>query len=178
MEILRPELPSDADAIERVHREAFPTPAEARLVVRLRAQGLAVISLVAECAGEIVGHVLFSPVTIGDPPAQSAATALYLGLAPVAVRPAWQRRGIGGRLIRAGLAACRDRGAALVVVLGEPRYYARFGFEPAEPRGLTSEYDAGEAFRVVDFLPAPRPAVAGLVRYAGPFRELESHAGE
>ena len=94
----------------------------------LRESGKLVVSLVAEADGEVVGHVGFSPVT-------SAAATRGLGLAPLAVRPGVLRRGIGGKLVVEGLAAIARSGAGFVVVLGDPRYYGRFGFGPAAPVG-------------------------------------------
>jgi putative acetyltransferase len=162
---VRPEAPADESAVRRVHEAAFPTPAEARLVDLLRQDGQARVSLVAVAAGEVVGHVLFSPVTLDGVSTEPAA----LGLAPVAVLPDWQRRGVGSALIRAGLEACRRLGTPWVVVLGWPAYYPRFGFEPAGPRRLGNEYGAGEAFQVQELIPGSLPAAGGLVRYAPEF---------
>ena len=124
METIRPERPGDAAAVRRLHQVAFPTAAEADLVDRLRTGGKAAVALVAEDAGEIVGHIVFSPVTF-DPPV--AVTAF--GLAPMAVLPDHWKHGVGRRLVQNGLAECHARGACLVVVIGEPDYYRRFGFE-------------------------------------------------
>ncbi len=86
----------------------------------------------------VIGHILFSPITLDgrQPPFPS------LGLAPMAVDPAHQRRGVGTALVETGLARCRERGVSLVVVLGHPDYYPRFGFRPAHLSGLSSEYDS------------------------------------
>ena len=143
METIRPEYPTDAPAVRRVHEAAFPTKAEANLVESLRASGKAVIALVAEDEGAIVGHIVFSPVSL-DP----LAGTVGLGLAPVAVLPDREKHGVGRRLIQNGLAECRAWGAAFIVVLGDPPYYSRFGFEPAEKHGLRSEYGAGDSFMV------------------------------
>jgi putative acetyltransferase len=169
MYLIRCECVSEAQAIAAVHEAAFPTSAEARLVERLRDAGRATISLVAECEGAIAGHVLFSPVSIGEHPGPPRR---FLGLAPVAVLPGFQRRGIGSALIRAGLEEAKRLGAALAVVLGEPHYYARFGFERASDFGLGNQYGAGEEFRVVVFDRTAIPAGGGLVRYAPEFAEL------
>jgi putative acetyltransferase len=166
--IVREETPNDADAILPIHRAAFPTDAEARLVDLLRQRGKATVSLVAVAGGAVVGHVLFSPVTVGATEHSSAA----LGLAPVAILPAHQGRGIGSALIRAGLGACRARGVGFVVVLGDPRYYARFGFEAASEHGLPNEYGAGAEFMVQELRPQVLPVPGGLVRYAPEFAEL------
>src|SRR5687767_7703728 len=120
MATIRPERAGDLAAIRAVHESAFPTALEARLVDALRDAGRLVVSLVAEEADRIVGHVAFSPVTV-------AGSSAGLGLAPVAVSPDCQRRGTGGRLVTGGLAAAGASGAGFVVVLGDPGYYGRFG---------------------------------------------------
>jgi putative acetyltransferase len=163
--LVRPEFPEDAAAVRAVHCSAFPTAGEADLVDALRSAGKARVSLVALVDGVVVGHILFSPITI-------EGVELGLGLAPVAVLPAHQRRGIGSRLIEEGLAVCRREGVPLVVVLGHPEYYPRFGFRRASEHGLGNEYGADEAFRVVELRPGSIPAAGGLVRYASEFGGL------
>lgn len=161
---IRAETERDIDAIDRVLRAAFPTADEADLVKRLRTDGDLRVSLVAELEGEIVGCVAISPVTINGNPSDG------VGLAPVAVLPSHQGRGIGATLVAAGLAACWN--AAFCVVLGEPAYYRRFGFRPAGRHGLTSPYDAGEAFMVLSLPGGGVPDGGGLVRYARAFDAL------
>jgi putative acetyltransferase len=157
------ETSADHSAVHDIVVAAFPTEAEARLVTALRAANLVEISLVARLREQPVGHVMFSPVTIE---ADGAVVAKGLGLAPVAVSPAHQRVGIGSALIRTGLEQAAQR-ATFCVVVGEPAYYARFGFRPASAAGITSEYDAGDAFMLRVFAAAPP---AGLARYSEPFR--------
>lgn len=152
---VRPEEPRDVDAIRRVVTAAFPTDAEARLVDALRASGSLTISLVAEDEGPVVGHVSFSPVSGGG-----------LGLAPVAVIPEMQRKGIGRKLIEHGLRLARESGAPFVVVLGEPGYYSRFGFEAASRWGWSDEYGGGDAFQAIAWGDAPP---RGVVKYAPEF---------
>jgi putative acetyltransferase len=162
---VRIEQPHDVAAIRRVHAAAFPSEAEARLVDSLRAGGRLVVSCVALNDGDIVGHLAFSPVEI-DCGSQSTAG---LGLAPIAVLPACQRKGIGSRLIAEGLAVCAQRKCGFVVVLGEPAYYRRFGFVRARDRGLDNEYGVEEEFMVLELQPRAIPAAGGLVRYAPEF---------
>lgn len=160
-----PERPGDASAIHAVHTAAFPTDAEARLVDRLRAAGRLTLSFVAEADGAVVGHVGFSPVT-------ATTGAVGIGLAPVAVIESHRRQGVAAELIRAGLEACRAAGFRWVVVLGNPRYYGRFGFGPAAAVGLSDEYDGGPAFQAMELVPGGLPTGAGLVRYAPEFAEF------
>jgi putative acetyltransferase len=168
MELIRPERGEDAAAVRRVHETAFPTAAEADLVEQLRAGGKAVIALVAEDASSIVGHILFSPVAL-----EPLAGTVGLGLGPVAVLPDHEKHGVGRRLIQNGLAECRAWGAGFVVVLGDPPYYGRFGFEPAEKYGLRNEYGAGEAFMVFELNSGALPPPGTLVKYAPEFSVLQ-----
>ncbi len=166
MMTIRPERPDDVEAIQAVVEQAFPTPQEARLVDLLREAGRLSASLVAEVDGRVVGHVAFSPVSTGS-------GAVGAGLAPLAVLETHRRRGLAARLVEAGLAACRSAGFGWVVVLGEPAYYARFGFRSAREAGLTDEYGGGDAFQVLELAPGALPKGAGLVRYAPEFASLE-----
>jgi putative acetyltransferase len=164
METIRPERPEDVPAIRVVHEAAFPTRAEADLVERLRAQGKAAVALVAEDKGRIVGHILFSPVTL-----EPAAEIVGFALAPVAVLQDHEKHGVGRRLVQNGLAECHARGAGFVVVLGEPAYYGRLGFGPAARHGLRNEYDAGEEFMVFKLEAGALPPPGTLVKYAPEF---------
>jgi putative acetyltransferase len=158
----RSETAADRAAIFEVHRAAFPSDAEARLVDLLRAAGRATVSLVLEVDGAVAGHVLFSPVT-------AAEGGEGLGLGPVAIKPELQRRGLGGRLIEAGLALARASRYPYCVVLGEPEYYHRFGFRHARPLGLDNEYGADEPFMAMELRPGGLAGVRGLVKYAPEF---------
>ncbi|MFK8251508.1 GNAT family N-acetyltransferase [Ancylobacter terrae] len=129
--IFRAERPEDHPAIRGLLVDAFGGPAEADLVEQLRADGDAAIALVAEQAGVVVGHVMFSPM---------AAPVRALALAPVAVAEDIRQQGIASRLINAGLAIARERLWHMVFVLGEPAYYSRFGFDASLAAGFASPY--------------------------------------
>src|SRR5437868_14440298 len=134
---IRPEQPDDLAAIRQVNERAFDGPTEADLVDLLRRRGKVTLSLVADHQGQVVGHILFSPVVI-EATGQSVAA---VGLAPMAVLPEWQNQGVGSLLVKAGLDECRRLGHQAVVVLGHADYYPRFGFVPASRFHIRSEYD-------------------------------------
>ena len=159
--MIREESRGDEAAVRAVHKAAFPTDTEARLVDAIRANGNDRVSLVAEKQGRIVGHVLFSPVGVEG--------SEGIGLAPVAVLPDFQRQGIGAALVTAGIAACRELGVKFIVVLGEPGYYKRFGFRPTH---LGNEYGVGEEFMALDLEPHATAALHGMVKYSREFSEL------
>jgi putative acetyltransferase len=112
-----------------------------------------------------VGHILFTPVHLAD-----RGKAGLLGLAPMAVLPAFQGQGIGGQLIEQGLAAARELGACGVIVLGHADYYPKFGFRPAADFGLTNEFRApAENFMALELVPGGLSAASGQVRYHAAF---------
>lgn len=164
--IIREECQKDHVRIFDLNQAAFERRAEADLVNRLRANGKASVSLVAEFEEKIVGHILFSPVTLSNP----HGTATGYGLAPMAISPAFQRQGIGGSLVREGLAKLRKLGAAFVVVLGHPKYYPRFGFQRASIYGVKWEIDCpDEVFMALEFKPGGIPADGGTIAFAPEF---------
>jgi putative acetyltransferase len=166
MRFIRREQPEDIAAIHEVHELAFGRPAEADLVDALRAKSKATLSLVAVENDRIVGHILFSPVTINS----AERTFSAVGLAPMAVLPERQGRGIGSQLVKAGLIECRNTGYDCVVVLGHPTYYPRFGFVPASRYGLRSEYEVpDEAFMVLAWHAGVLKDRGGVVRYQPEF---------
>ncbi len=163
------ERPEDAAAIRRVNELAFGQPAEADLVERLRHACDAGLSLVADDDG-IIGHILFTPVTVEGP----AGAVVGMGLAPMAVLPDCQRRGVGSELVRRGLDILRERGCPFVVVVGHPEYYPRFGFEPASNHRLVSQWNGipDPAFMVL-VLNADRMArVSGVAKYRDEFNDV------
>lgn len=166
--VVRTERAQDRAGVRAVQAAAFPTAAEADLVDALRAQAHPLVSLVAEDGTELIGHILFSPVTLPGHPALH-----IMGLAPLAVQPAHQRAGTGAALVRAGLEHCRRLGCGAVVVLGHPGYYPRFGFRPAVQFGIRSEYDVrDEAFMALALRPGYLQGAGGTVQYHAAFLDL------
>lgn len=159
----RSERSADHPAIRHIHRKAFGRDVEADLVEVLRREGSSVLSLVAEEHGRILGHVMFS---------RMEAPFRALGLAPIAVVPERQGEGIGSLLIGAGLAQARAEGWEGVFVLGEPAYYARFGFEAKLASGFQSPY-AGPYFMAIALQGPELPCASGRVDYASAFAGIE-----
>jgi putative acetyltransferase len=162
---VRPEAEPDHDGIRRVHEQAFaPSPGEARLVDELRAAGDLVpdLCLVAVEGGEVVGHIAHSR-------ARLESGHEVLSLAPMGVLPDRQRSGIGSALVRESLERAAATDFPLVVVLGHPEYYPRFGFEPAAPLGLADPYGAPPEAWMAKRLPAYVPEARGLVTYPEAF---------
>jgi putative acetyltransferase len=163
---LRGETPEDIPAIHHIHTAAFGQANEADLVDALQQHNALTISLVAVKDGRLVGHIALSPVTITS----STATIEALGLAPMAVLPAYQRRGIGSQLVEAGLSACHNTPYDVVVVLGHPHYYLRFGFTPAKPLGIVWEHDVPEeVFMVHELREDALTQAKGVVKYRPEF---------
>jgi putative acetyltransferase len=165
--LIRPETTADHAAIREVNRTAFGGEAEARLVDALRLGGYARVSLVAELDGRVVGHILFSAMTIATPRGNIEA----LALAPMAVVPSHQRRGIGSSLVGEGLRACREAGHRIVIVVGHPAFYPRFGFSAKLAEPLESPY-SGPAFMGVELVPHALQGIEGEVRFPPPFDGL------
>lgn len=166
---IRSERESDQQAVHALNASAFASDAEARLVDRLRLQTRPLISLVAEDGqGQIVGHILFTPVSL-----QGEKPVAMMGLAPMAVAPRRQGEGIGKDLVHAGLDQCRQLHMGAVVVLGHPGYYPRFGFQPASSFGLSCVYDApDEAFMALELEPGYLGTRTGTVHYHPAFDSL------
>ncbi|HET7203390.1 MAG TPA: N-acetyltransferase [Steroidobacteraceae bacterium] len=164
---IRPERPEDAEGIEAVTVAAFLDAAhtshtEQFIVRELRRAGHLTVSLVADFRGRVIGHVAISPVTISD------GTRDWFGLGPVSVSPEHQRRGLGSRLVREGLARLKALGGRGCVLVGEPAYYGRFGFR-AEP-GLVLPGVPSQYFQAV-CLAGPMPA--GTVTFDAAFEAKE-----
>ena len=163
---VRAESTDDYTAVRQVNEQAFGRAEEAALVDALRGRAEPHISLVAEVDGRIVGHIFFSSVRVESEADEFAA----LGLAPMAVMPEFQNRGVGSELVRRGLEECRRRGHEIVVVLGHPEYYPRFGFVPAKQKGLSCEYPVpDEAFMALELSEGALAGRRGVVKYGPEF---------
>ena len=162
---IRFEQPGDIEKIREVNLQAFETETEANLVEALRNADVELISLVAEENGEVIGHILFSPVILAD--------LKIMGLAPMAVLPDRQNKGTGTKLVNAGLQDCEEAGYEAVVVLGHAGYYPRFGFVPSVNFGIKSEYDVPpEVFMVKELREGALKGAAGTVKYHPAFNQL------
>jgi putative acetyltransferase len=166
--IVRNENTEDAEersAIHSINEAAFGSQNEADLVDTLRTDGVVLVSLVAEIQERSVGHILFSRMwieaTVGSVPAAA--------LAPMAVLPEHQRRGIGGELIRHGLNLLREQDEQIVIVVGHPNYYPRFGFSSKKALSLESPFPQ-DAFMAMELSPGALEGVRGRVRYPAAFR--------
>jgi putative acetyltransferase len=151
--------------IRTIHEAAFGGPDEADLVDKLRDDEHALISLVAELDTGIVGHILFSRMWIREP---TGVLISAVALAPMAVLPGHQRRGIGGRLVRYGLELLRGRGEKIAIVLGHPEYYPRFGFSTQKADSLESPFPA-EAFMAIELITGALDGIHGAVVYPPAF---------
>ncbi|MCC6212108.1 MAG: N-acetyltransferase [Burkholderiales bacterium] len=163
--VVRAEEKGDHAAVHALNVKAFESAAEAKLVDALRERAQPVISLVAEHEQKIIGHIMFSPVSL-----TGQTNAKIMGLAPMAVAPERQRSGVGSALVQAGLDHCKRLGFGAVVVLGHPEYYPRFGFVPSTRFGIASEYNAPEeAFMVIELRPGYLHGTPGAIRYHAVF---------
>ena len=166
--LIRAEKEEDNAAIQAVNDSAFETSAESNLVVALREQAQPIISLVVEVGGAIVGHIMFSPVAL------SGHTELkIMGLAPMAVLPEYQRKGVGSALVRAGLEMCKQLGFGAVVVLGHPEYYPRYGFSPSSYFSIGCEYQVPEdVFMAMELQPGYLHEATGTIIYHAAFSNV------
>lgn len=156
--LTRPEQPALIDAIREVHEAAFGRPDEADLVGALRQTEdfKSKFSVMALYSGKVVGHALYYRVTLPDAPQINA-----LGLAPIGVLPGYQGQFVGSALVYEGFELARKADVDLLVVLGDPAYYGRFGYRPAKDSGLSSKFDpAGQHFQIKVL---NGPALAGIV---------------
>ncbi|MCW8795692.1 MAG: N-acetyltransferase [Chlorobium sp.] len=162
---IREERPSDLDAVRRINEMAFEQGHEAAIVDKLRKSCKEYCSFVAVNQDTVIGHILFTPVTI------DGSRVKGMGLAPMAVLPSYQNQGIGSLLVRQGLQHLQQAGSPFVIVLGHPEYYPRFGFEQASHYKLESQWNdvPDEAFMVVIFDRDVLPEEGGIARYRREF---------
>jgi putative acetyltransferase len=166
--LIRTEEPKDWAAVHAVNASAFATPAEANLVDVLRKEAYPFVSLVAEDNEAIVGHIMFSPVSLSGHP-----NLKIMGLGPMAVAPEYQRKSIGSALVRTGLERCKQLGFGAVVVLGHPEYYPRFGFSPSTRFGIGCEYEVPEdVFMVMELQPGYLHSATGTIKYHAAFSNV------
>jgi putative acetyltransferase len=164
---IRAEETADIPAIYQVNEAAFGRPDEANLVDALRQNDGIVASLVAVYRQKIVGHILFSPMTLDESIEQPVR---LVALGPMAVYPDYQGLGIGSQLVRARIEQCRQAGYELMIVLGHPWFYPRFGFTPAAPHAIQAQWDvADEVFMVRELQKGALAQVKGVVRYRPEF---------
>lgn len=165
---IRKEEHKDQGAIHDLNLAAFDNGPEAGLVDKLRASCKDYLSFIAVEEDAVVGHILFTPAFI-----QGSGAAAGMGLAPMAVLPSHQRKGIGSQLVRFGLDFLQKNACPFVIVLGHPEYYPRFGFKPASTYRLSSQWEGvpDEAFMVVVFDHAALPISGGTARYLNEFNE-------
>jgi putative acetyltransferase len=159
---IRDERPDDVEAIRAVNRRAFGQNQEADLVDALRSAGAVLVSLVAIVNELVVGHILYSPASIAG--VRGAA------LGPMSVLPEYQRQGIGSKLVQAGNRALEAAGCPFIIVVGHPEFYPRFGFAPANARGITCEWNVpDDVFMIAVLDEAQMADVSGLATYRREF---------
>ena len=163
---IREERSDDVPAVRHLNRRAFGQDQESNIVDALRANAAALLSLVATLNGQVVGHIMYSPLSI-DGKFEGAA------LGPMAVLPQCQREGIGTKLIEAGNRKLKDDGCPFIIVVGHADYYPRFGFKPASEHGIKCEWDVPDnVFMLLVLDQAKMAGVAGLAKYRPEFSSV------
>ncbi len=163
---IREERPDDVAAVRNLNRRAFGQDQESNIVDALRANGAALLSLVATLDDRVVGHIMYSPLTIGG-----NVTGAALG--PMAVLPEHQRQGIGSKLVKVGNQKLKDAGYPFIIVVGHADYYPRFGFKRANEHGITCEWDLpDDVFMLLVLDQAKMESVSGLATYRQEFSSV------
>ena len=165
---IREEQPQDIKVISEENIRAFAQAQEADIVDKLRQNCNELLSLVALKQNQVVGHILFSPVTVDN----EDRTVQGMDLAPMAVLPEHQRQGVGSELIRTGVEKLKSLLCPFVIVLGHPAYYPRFGFEPANLYGIRSEWEVPDnVFMILVLNESEMLDISGVARYRREFAE-------
>ena len=165
---IKKETDNDIDAIDQLNRKAFAGEYEPRLVKMLRERGELVVSLIAKSNEEIIGHVCASPVTI------EGLDCCVAGIGPLSVDASHRCKGIGSLLMEEVIVHLRNTGFVGAVLLGDPKYYPRFGFKNASLFGLQNEYGADDAFMAMELQPEALNSISGLAKYTSAFAECEA----
>jgi putative acetyltransferase len=160
---IREERPEDIAAIRELNRNAFGRDQEANIVDALRASGNTLLSLVATLNGQVVGHILYSPISI-------AGSAWGAALGPMAVSPEYQRQEIGSKLVEAGNLRIKGAGHPFIIVLGHAHYYPQFGFVLASSHGVRCEWEVPDDVFMLLILDQSRmKGVSGQAKYRNEF---------
>jgi putative acetyltransferase len=168
--IIREERPEDIDTIRVVNQKAFGQPQEGTIVDALRKNNGVLLSLVATINNSVVGHILYSPVSIET----DGKTCNGAGLGPMAVLPEHQRHGIGSKMVDAGNQKLKEAGCPFIVVVGHPEFYTRFGFKTASRYGIQCEWDVPDnVFMVLIIDQANMEKISGLAKYREEFSTVE-----
>jgi putative acetyltransferase len=163
---IREERPDDMAAVRDLNRRAFGQDQESNIVDSLRADGAALLSLVATLNDRVVGHIMYSPAII-------AGNVTGAALGPMAVVPECQRQGIGSKLVEAGNRKLKDSGCPFILVVGHADYYPRFGFRPASAHGIKCEWDVpDDVFMLLVLDEAKMEGVSGLANYRHEFSNV------
>ncbi len=163
---IREERPDDVAAVRELNRRAFGQDQESNIVDALRANGAALLSLVATLNDRVVGHIMYSPVSVGGNVKGAA-------LGPMAVIPERQRQGIGSKLIEAGNQNLKNADCPFIIVVGHANYYPRFGFRPASEHGIKCEWDVpDDVFMLLVLDQVKMEGVSGLAKYRDEFSSV------
>jgi len=167
---IREERAEDHEVVREIIDKAFGQPEEGRIVDKIRESCEETISLVAVEGEKVVGHIFFSPALIKH----NGKTIKGMGLAPMAVHPDYQNKGIGSLLVKDGIKRVRHTGCPFIIVLGHDKYYPRFGFEKASMYGIKPQWDGvpAEAFMVMILDKEKMAGVSGMATYRKEFDEV------